>query len=128
MIVDYQKIKANAVAIAEELKTQFNFKEAVLDSASPEELKLIDYAIDEQVTDLQEDWTSKLGINLQFSVKTRKGCLLKYRSHAVNIDYLLSTMAPASRISGISWCSRKRRTKWDGELLQSLVITMSPRM
>ncbi|KAL2904625.1 putative lysine-specific demethylase ELF6 [Bienertia sinuspersici] len=83
----YQKIKANAVAVAEELRTRFNYKESELDSASPEELKLIDIAIDEQVVDLQEDWTSKLGINLRFSVKTRK------------------------RFLNIKWCSRKSRTK-----------------
>ncbi|XP_056696344.1 lysine-specific demethylase ELF6 isoform X2 [Spinacia oleracea] len=109
---DYQKIKANAAAVAEELRTTLNYKEVTLDFASPEELKLIDRAIDdEQLTDFQEDWTTKLGINLRFSVKTRRDCLPKKIEHALNIDYLLSIMAPDSRISNIKWCSRKSRTK-----------------
>ncbi|XP_021746797.1 probable lysine-specific demethylase ELF6 isoform X2 [Chenopodium quinoa] len=107
---DYQKYKANAVAVAEELRTSFNYKEVRFDSVSQEELNLIDIAIDEKLNDF-EDWTSKLGINLRFSVKTRKDSLPKKMEHALNIDYLLSIMAPDSRISYIKWGSRKSRTK-----------------
>ncbi|KMS97328.1 hypothetical protein BVRB_6g156070 [Beta vulgaris subsp. vulgaris] len=109
---DYQKIKANAVAVAEELRATFNYKEVQLDSASQEELNLIDVAIDdEQLTDFKEDWTSKLGINLRFSIKARKSCLPKKIEHVLNIDYILSVMAPVSRISNIKWCSRRSRSK-----------------
>ncbi|KAK9676179.1 hypothetical protein RND81_11G059700 [Saponaria officinalis] len=107
---DYQKIKANAAAIAEETRSSFNYKEVQLESATEEELKLIDTAIDtEQLSDIQEDWTSRLGINLRYSAK--KGCLSKKIEHTLNLDHLLSAMAPVSRISNIKWWSRKTRSK-----------------
>ncbi|KAL9246174.1 hypothetical protein vseg_019743 [Gypsophila vaccaria] len=107
---DYEKIKAYAAAIAEEIRSSFNYKEVQLESPTEEELKLIDTAIDaEQLSDVQEDWTSKLGINLRFSAK--KGCLSKKIEHTLNLDHLLSAMAPVSRISSIKWWSRKARSK-----------------
>ncbi|XP_057530531.1 lysine-specific demethylase ELF6 [Amaranthus tricolor] len=133
---DYQKIKANARAIAEELKTSYNYKEVQLDTASQEDLKIIDIAIhSEQLTDFQEDWTSKLGINLRLSVKTRKSCLPTKIEHALNIDYLLSIMSPVTRFSKIKWCSRKSRTKresnhkrLDGNLCKKDTIEVSDSM
>ena len=136
LAVDYQKIKANARAIAEELKTSYNYKEVQLDTASQEDLKIIDIAIhSEQLTDFQEDWTSKLGINLRLSVKTRKSCLPTKIEHALNIDYLLSIMSPVTRFSKIKWCSRKSRTKresnhkrLDGNLCKKDTIEVSDSM
>ncbi|XP_074274826.1 lysine-specific demethylase ELF6 isoform X2 [Silene latifolia] len=107
---EYEKIKANAFAIAEEFRIPFNYKEVQLDTATEKELKLIDTTVDsEQLSDLQEDWTSKLGINLRYSA--RKGFLSKKIEHTLNLDHLLSAMAPISRISSIKWWSRKTRSK-----------------
>lgn len=120
---DFQKIKANASAIAEEVGTAFNYEEVPLDHASKVELNLIDLAIDsEQPSDCKEDWTSKLGMNLCFSVKARTSYPSKNMRHPIDLDYLLSIIAPGSVISTIKWCSRKSRTKRDsngGKFLKS---------
>lgn len=108
---DYQKLKVNAATVAEEIRTEFNYKEILLDSASKDELSLIDIAIDgEQFTDCQEDWTSKLGMNLRYSIKVRNSGPSK-KMEALNPNYLLSVIAPGCMISTIKWCTRKSRTR-----------------
>ncbi|KAJ6772994.1 LYSINE-SPECIFIC DEMETHYLASE [Salix koriyanagi] len=58
---DYQKIKAHASAIAEEIENPFNYNEVPLEAASQENLNLINHAIDdEDHHECGEDWTSKL--------------------------------------------------------------------
>jgi len=111
LAADYQKLKVNAVSVAEEIRTKFNYKEVPLDSASKDELSLIDIAIDDQQsTDCQKDWTSMLGVNLRYSIRVRTSCPSK-KVVALNPDYLLSVIAPGCMISTIKWGSRKSRSR-----------------
>ncbi|KAF5959550.1 hypothetical protein HYC85_000759 [Camellia sinensis] len=67
---DFQKMKAHAAVIAEEIGSPFGYNEIPLDNASQEGLNLIDLAIDDEEHDeCGEDWTSKLSINLWHCVK-----------------------------------------------------------
>ncbi|KAH7547879.1 hypothetical protein JRO89_XS14G0031500 [Xanthoceras sorbifolium] len=110
---DYQKMKAHAVAIAEEIGTSFNYTDVQLDSASEEDLHLIDLAIDGgEYNECNEDWTTKVGINLQHCVKVRKNSLSNKRvQHALSLGGLFSERSPSSDFSKIKWQSRRCRSK-----------------
>ncbi|KAA8539296.1 hypothetical protein F0562_025988 [Nyssa sinensis] len=108
---DFQKIKAHAAAIAEEIGSPFNYNEIPLDKASQEELTLINLAIDDEEHDeCGEDWTSKLSINLRHCVKVRKSSPSKQVQHALTLGALSDT-TPSSKTLNFKWQSRKSRSK-----------------
>lgn len=109
---DFQKIKAHAAAIAEEIGSPFGYNEIPLDNASQEDLNLIDLAIDDEEHDeCGKDWTSKLSINLRYCVKVRKNSPSKQEQHALVLDGLFSNTTPSSNTFNIKWPSRKSRSK-----------------
>ncbi|PON32072.1 TFIIH C1-like domain containing protein [Parasponia andersonii] len=109
---DYQKIKAHAAAIAEEIGSPFNYSEVPLDVASKEDLNLIDLAIDDDGHDeCDKDWTSKLGINLRHCVKIRKNSSSKQVQHALTLGGLLSDKCSSSDSISLKWQLRRSRTK-----------------
>ncbi|XP_050385727.1 lysine-specific demethylase ELF6 [Argentina anserina] len=108
---DYQKIKAPAAAIAEEIGCPFNYNEVPLDIASKEDLNLIDLAIDDGRDECGEDWTSKLGINLRFCVKVRKSSSSKRVQHALALGEVFSKQSCSSEFIAVNWKSRRSRTK-----------------
>ncbi|KAK4435995.1 putative lysine-specific demethylase ELF6 [Sesamum alatum] len=109
---DFQKIKTHAAVIAEEIAVPFCYTDVELSSASPEDLNLIDIAIDrEEQVDCAEDWTSKLSINLQHCVKVKKSSPSKNVQHLLSLGGLFCDATPISNASGINWLSRKLRSK-----------------
>ncbi|KAF9674892.1 hypothetical protein SADUNF_Sadunf10G0174400 [Salix dunnii] len=109
---DYQKIKAHASAIAEEIENSFNYNEVPLEAASQENLNLINLAIDdEDHHECGEDWTSKLGINLQYCVKIRKNSPTKKVQHALALGGLFSDGSLSSDFLNIKWQSRRSRSR-----------------
>ncbi|TKY51603.1 lysine-specific demethylase ELF6 [Spatholobus suberectus] len=114
---DYQKIKAHARAVAEEIHSAFDYNEVPLDTASPENLTLIDLAIDGEEHDECEDWTSKLGINLQYCVHARNN------SPSKQVPWTLGTLFydkhPASKFLALNWQSRRSRSKRSSRLAQT---------
>ncbi|XP_057979117.1 lysine-specific demethylase ELF6 isoform X2 [Malania oleifera] len=108
---DYKKIKAHAVAIAEEIGSCFDYSEISLDSASQEDLNLINLAIDgEDHNKCGEDWTSELGINLRYCVKVRKNSTSKQVKHALTLAGLFSDTIPSSDFLNLKWQFRKSRS------------------
>ncbi|KAJ6717646.1 LYSINE-SPECIFIC DEMETHYLASE ELF6-RELATED [Salix purpurea] len=109
---DYQKIKAHASAIAEEIENPFNYNEIPLEAASQGNLNLINLAIDdEDHHECGEDWTSKLGINLQYCVKIRKNSPTKKVQHALALGGLFSDRSLSSDFLNIKWQSRRSRSR-----------------
>ncbi|KAM1231012.1 hypothetical protein ACFX2G_041998 [Malus domestica] len=108
---DYQKIKAPAAAIAEEIGCSFNYNEVPLDNASQEDLNLIELAVDDERDECGEDWTSKLGINLRYCVKVRKNSSSKQVRHALTLGGLFSKQSPNSNFLAVKWQSRRSRSK-----------------
>ncbi|XP_059666058.1 lysine-specific demethylase ELF6 [Cornus florida] len=109
---DFQKIKAHAAAITEEIGSPFNYNEIPLDNASQEDLNLINLAIDDEEQDgCGEDWTSKLNINLRHCVKIRKNSPSMQVQHALTLSGLSSDTSPSSDALYLKWRSRKSRSK-----------------
>ncbi|XP_022765390.1 probable lysine-specific demethylase ELF6 isoform X2 [Durio zibethinus] len=108
---DYQKIKAHAVPLAEDIGIPFNYNDVPLDAASQEDLNLISFAIDDEHDEIGEDWTSKLGVNLRFCVKVRKNSPFKQVQHALPLSGLFSDKCSSSELFNINWRSRKSRSK-----------------
>ncbi|XP_062092984.1 lysine-specific demethylase ELF6 [Humulus lupulus] len=108
---DYQKIKAHATAIAEEIGKPFNYKEVPLDIASKEDLNLIDNAIDDEHDECGKDWTSKLGINLRHCVKVRRNSSSKQVRHALTLGGLFSDKCSSSDFMHLKWHLRRSRSK-----------------
>ncbi|KAL2249265.1 UNVERIFIED_CONTAM: putative lysine-specific demethylase ELF6 [Sesamum indicum] len=109
---DFQKIKTHAAVIAEEIGVPFCYTDVELSNASPEDLNLIDIAIDrEEQVDCAEDWTSKLSINLQHCVKVKKNSPSKNVQHLLSLGGLFCDATPISNASGVKWLSRKLRSK-----------------
>lgn len=105
-------MKAHAAVIAEEIGCSFKYNEVPLNSASQEDLNLINLAIDEEEHDeCGEDWTSKLGINLRYCVKIRKKSPSSKIQHALTLGGLCSDMTPASTLY-LKWQSRRSRSKF----------------
>ena len=112
IFVDYQKIKAHATAVAEEIGHPFKYNEIPLDTASQEDLNLINLAIDdEEHVECGEDWTSKVGINLQYCVKVRKNSPSKQVPHALDLGGLFTDKTTISNFLSLKWHSRKSRSK-----------------
>lgn len=109
---DYQKMKAYAGAIAEEIDVSFKYKDIPFDPASEEDLNLIDLAIDDQECTgyRDDDWTSKLGINLRCCVKARKNSPSNRVQHALTLGGLFCDDSP-STIFNLKWKSRKSRSR-----------------
>jgi uncharacterized Zn-finger protein len=111
LYVDYQKIKAHAYAIAEEIESPFNYNEVPLEAALKEDLNLINLAIDdEDHHECGEDWTSKLGINLRYCVKIRKNSPSKKVQHALALGGLFSDRSLTDFLN-IKWQSRRSRSR-----------------
>lgn len=109
---DYQKIKAHAAAVAEEIGSPFNYIDIPLDAASEEDLHLIDLAIDDgELDECREDWTSKLGINLRHCVKVRKNSPSMHVQHALSLGDLFSEKSLITDFSKIKWQFRRSRSK-----------------
>ncbi|CAL5365573.1 unnamed protein product [Camellia sinensis] len=108
----FQKMKAHAAVIAEEIGSPFGYNEIPLDNASQEGLNLIDLAIDDEEHDeCREDWTSKLSINLRHCVKVRKNSPSEQVHHALALGGLFSDRCPSSNTFNLKWPSRKSRSK-----------------
>nr|KYP53072.1 Lysine-specific demethylase lid [Cajanus cajan] len=114
---NFQKIKAHASAVADEIHSAFDYNEVPLETASSEYLTLIDRAIDGEELDECEDWTSKLGINLQSCVHARNNPLSK------QVPWTLGTLfygkPPASKILALNWQSQRSRSKKSSRLAQT---------
>lgn len=112
VFLDFQKIKAHAAVIAEEIAIPFSYTEILVGNASPEDLNLIDTAIDreEQVASV-EDWTSLLKINLQHCVRMKKSSPSSNVQHLLSLGGLFHDATPISDTSRAKWLSRKLRSK-----------------
>ncbi|CAN7036929.1 unnamed protein product [Brassica oleracea var. botrytis] len=109
---DFQKFKAHAAIVAEEVKVPFRYDDVLLESASKEELSLIDLAIEgEENNEHGADWTSKLGINLRYCVKVRKNSPTNKIQHALSLGGLFSDSSHVLDMSTIKWLQRKSRSK-----------------
>ncbi|KAG8493276.1 hypothetical protein CXB51_010828 [Gossypium anomalum] len=108
---DYQKIKANAIPVADDIGIPFNYNDVPLDAASEEDLNLINFAIDDEHDEIQEDWTSKLGVNLRYCVKVRKNSSFKQVQHALPLSGLFTDKYSSLELFNIKWQSRKSRSK-----------------
>ncbi|KAJ4882404.1 putative lysine-specific demethylase ELF6 [Raphanus sativus] len=109
---DFQKFKAHAAIVAEEVKVPFRYDDVLLESASKEELSLIDLAIEgEENNEHGADWTSKLGINLRYCVKVRKNSANNKIQHALSLGGLFSDTSHMLDMSTIKWLQRKSRSK-----------------
>ncbi|CAL1374252.1 unnamed protein product [Linum trigynum] len=109
---DFQKMKAYATSIAEEINIHFDYKEVPLESALKEDLNLIDFAIDGQAwEECGEDWTSKMCVNLRHCVKIRKKSPSKQVQHALALAGLFSDGSPNSEFSTLKWQFRRSRSR-----------------
>ncbi|XP_010543545.1 PREDICTED: probable lysine-specific demethylase ELF6 [Tarenaya hassleriana] len=109
---DFLKIRAHATVVAEEVNVSFNYNDVPLETASREDLGLIDLAIeDEENNEHGEDWTSKLGINLRYCVKVRKNSPSKKIHHALSLGGLFSSTRDSQDLSSIKWMQRRSRSK-----------------
>ncbi|KAJ8759172.1 hypothetical protein K2173_004179 [Erythroxylum novogranatense] len=109
---DYQKMKAHALTIAEEINCPFNCNEVSMESASQADLNLIDLAIGEQEhNEYGEDWTSRLGINLQYCVKVRKNFPSDQVHHALALGGIFSDRNLSLDFLKINWQSRRSRSR-----------------
>lgn len=98
--------------MAEEVKVPFRYDDVLLESASREELSLIDLAIEgEETNEHGADWTSKLGINLRYCVKVRKNSANNKIQHALSLGGLFSDTSHMLDMSTIKWLQRKSRSK-----------------
>lgn len=107
---DYNKIKAHAISVTEDIGIKFNCKDVPLESASSEDLNLINIAIDDDHDD-HEDWTSKLGLNLRYCVKLRKQSSENQEQLPLALRGIFSNPSPTF-ISNLKWHSRKIRTPY----------------
>ncbi|XP_020573030.1 probable lysine-specific demethylase ELF6 isoform X2 [Phalaenopsis equestris] len=108
---DYLKFKAYAASIAEEMGTELHLKDVPLENASQEDLNLINISIDEE--EHQEDgkdWTSKLGVNLRYSVKLRKHSASPQEQLPSALQRMFSNPSTVSVVSNLKWLCRKSRT------------------
>lgn len=113
MCVDFQKIKAHAASIAEEIGSPFGYNDIPLGEASQEDLNLIDLAIDdEEHNECGEDWTSKSGINLRYCVKVRRNTPSRQVQHALALGGIFSDdTSPNFNTFKVKWPSRKTRSR-----------------
>lgn len=110
--LDFEKIKAHAAVIAEEIASPFQCHEVPLDAASQEDLNLIGAAIDsEEQVDHAADWTFQLNINLRNCVKVKKSSSSKKVQHLLTLGGLSCDVTPVSVKPCLYWLSRKIRSR-----------------
>ncbi|XP_020248406.1 lysine-specific demethylase SE14-like isoform X1 [Asparagus officinalis] len=108
---DYIKIKAYIPSIAEEIGMEFNIMDVPLESASPEDLNLINISIDDgEHEEHGENWTSKLGVSLRHCMKFRKQSTSKQEQLTLALDRIFSDPFSLSDFSTLKWHSRRSRT------------------
>ncbi|XP_073122229.1 lysine-specific demethylase ELF6 [Henckelia pumila] len=109
---DFEKIKAHAAVIAEEITSPFQCNEVPLGTASEEDLNLIAAAIDsEEHVDRAGDWTFQLNINLRNCVKVKKSSSSKKVQHLLTLGGLSCDVTPMSIKPCLNWPSRKIRSR-----------------
>ncbi|KAK9124223.1 hypothetical protein Sjap_013825 [Stephania japonica] len=107
----YPKIKAHALAVAEEICVPFHYKEVPLEHAPREDLSLVDISIDdEENEECVEDWTTRLGINLQNHARLRKLSPLKQEQNFLALGGLFSGIISESNAPNLKWVPRRTRT------------------
>ncbi|KAK9168740.1 hypothetical protein Syun_000880 [Stephania yunnanensis] len=107
----YPKIKAHALAVAEEICVNFHYKEVPLEHAPREDLSLVDISIDdEENEECVEDWTTRLGINLQNHARLRKLSPLKQEQNLLALAGLFSGIISESNAPNLKWVPRRTRT------------------
>lgn len=87
-----------------------------MDIASPENLALIDLAIDGKELDECEDWTSKLGLNLRFCVNNINKSPCKQVPFTLALGMQFYDKRPGL---SLNWHSQKARSKRSNRLAQS---------
>ncbi|KAK1314781.1 putative lysine-specific demethylase ELF6 [Acorus calamus] len=108
---DYLKIRDQAVFIAEDIDVHFNCEDIPMEKASQADLDLIDISIDdEERKQCVDDWTSKLGLNIQQCAKLHKQSSSKNEKLAMALVKMFSDLNSASDASVLHWSSRKSRT------------------
>lgn len=90
-----------------------------MDFASPENLALIDLAIDGEEHSEGEDWTSKLGINLQYCVNARNNSPSKQVPLTLALGTEFFVKRPGSEFLSFSWQSQRTRSKRSNRLAQN---------
>ncbi|KAK1355478.1 Lysine-specific demethylase se14 [Heracleum sosnowskyi] len=109
---DFKKIKLHAAAVAVEIGSPFNYQEVPLDNASPEDLKFINFAIDDEGQDESiEDWTSTVKINLRHCLKLFKKIPSEELQHALTLKGLCFDKAFSGCPPSFKWKSTKFRSK-----------------
>nr|GMD32108.1 probable lysine-specific demethylase ELF6 [Ipomoea batatas] len=108
---DFQKIRAYAACIAEEMDAASVYNEIPLDNASDEHLRFIDLAIEDGNSECVEDWTSKLCINLLHSVKLCRNYPAKKLQYALILSRLFPETTLSTKCLSFKWESRKVRSK-----------------
>ncbi|XP_075515488.1 lysine-specific demethylase ELF6-like [Primulina tabacum] len=109
---DFEKIKAHAAIIAEEIAGPFYCNEITLDTASQEDLNLIGAAIDsEEQVECAGDWTFQLNINLRNCVKVKKSSASKNVQRLLTLGGLSCGVTPMSIKPCLNWPSRKVRSR-----------------
>ncbi|PIA37302.1 hypothetical protein AQUCO_03000119v1 [Aquilegia coerulea] len=109
----YPKIKAHALAVAEEIGAPFDCDEIPLQSASKEDLDLLTISIDnEEHEQREEDWTSRLGLNLRYCVKLSNLFPSKPEQHALALGGLFSDAFSGLDHLSLKWKSRRARTPY----------------
>ncbi|KAE8684358.1 putative lysine-specific demethylase ELF6 [Hibiscus syriacus] len=108
---DYQKIKAHAIPVADAIGIPFNYSDVPLDATFEEDLNLINFAIDDEHDEIQEDWTSKLGVNSRYCIKVRKNYPFKQVQHALPLSGPFADKYSSSELLNIKWQLRKSRSK-----------------
>ncbi|XP_075499151.1 lysine-specific demethylase ELF6 isoform X2 [Primulina tabacum] len=109
---DFEKIKAHAAVIAEEIVSPFQCNEVPLNTASREDLNLIGAAIDsEEQVNHAGDWTFQLNINLRNCVKVKKNSSSKKVQRLLTLGGLSCDVTPVSVKPCLNWPSRKIRSR-----------------
>nr|CAD1835978.1 unnamed protein product [Ananas comosus var. bracteatus] len=107
---DYLTIKALAMSIAEEIDVQLDCEDIPLQNASPSDMHLINISIDDEEHEEDgKDWSSSLGVNLQYRAKLRKQSSAKEQL-ALSLGGIFSDPAPVSVVSNLKWLCKKSRT------------------
>ncbi|KZV24735.1 hypothetical protein F511_09209 [Dorcoceras hygrometricum] len=109
---DFEKIKAHAAVVAEEITSPFHCNEVPLDNASQKDLNLIGAAVDsEEQVDSAGDWTFQLNINLRNCVNAKKSSSSKTVQHLLTFGGLSCDVTPITNKSCLNWPSRKIRSR-----------------
>lgn len=109
----YPKIKAHALAVAEELGAPFDCTEVPLARASKEDIDLITISMDgDGHEEGREDWTARLGLNLRYCVKLRKLSPPQDEQHILPLGGLFADTFFELDYSSIKWKSRRTRTPY----------------